>query len=78
MNVIGLLYLLLTFVFCFVFTLCIRLAIFGFIALRQKSKEKPEEPKPEEPKPQPVYYIVEKKRSKNSYGKPKEIHFDKK
>lgn len=45
--------------------------------------KKPQKPKPEPPKekpqkpPEPVYYLVEKrkKRPKNSYSSPREIHF---
>ncbi len=75
---IGLLYLFLTFVICFILVHVIKLAYIGFISMRRKPEppkaEKPD-PKPE-PKPEPVYYIVEKKRSKkSSYSEPKEIRF---
>ena len=50
---------------------------------RKKEAEDDPAPSPQPPakkqeQPQKVYYIVEKKRSrsKSSYSKPKEIHFD--
>ena len=77
--VIGLLYLFLTFVVCFILVHLIKLAYIGLKSVRKKP-EPPPEPKPEkpEPKPEPVYYIVEKKRTKKStYSEPKEIKFKK-
>ena len=70
----GILYLFLTFLFCFILVHLIKLAYIG-----RKSLKKPavaEEKKPA-PKPEPVYYIVEKKRSKKTYSDPKEIKFKK-
>lgn len=70
---IGALYLLLTFLFCFILVHVIRLAILGF----QAAKKPPEPEKKPEPKPEPVYYIVEKRRAKKSYSEPREIQFKK-
>lgn len=39
----------------------------------QPKREEKKEPTP--PKAQPVYYIVEKKRTKRSYSQPREISF---
>lgn len=69
---IGILYLFLTFLVCFILVHLVKLAYVGFLSLRKK----PEPPKPA-PKPEPVYYIVEKKRTKKSYSEPKEIKFKK-
>lgn len=69
---IGILYLLLTFLICFILVCVVKLAILGI-----KYLKKPQEVKPE-PKPEPVYYIVEKKRAKKAnYSEPKEIKFKK-
>lgn len=79
---IGILYLFLTFAICFILVHLIKLAYIGLITL----KKKPEPPKTEKPAPkpekkpesQPVYYIVEKKRSrKSTYSAPQEIEFKK-
>lgn len=69
----GILYLFLTFLLCFILVHMVKLAFLGI-----KSLKKPPEPeiKPA-PKPEPVYYIVEKKRAKKSYSPPKEIEFKK-
>lgn len=77
MKAIGLLYLILLYIACFVFVHLVKLARIGLKSLR----EQPPEPKPEEPpeskQPQPVYYIVEKKRAKSrtTYSQPREIKF---
>lgn len=74
---IGILYLFLTFVVCFILVHLIKLAYIGLLS----TKKKPEPPKEKvapPPKPEPVYYIVEKKRSrKSTYSEPKEIRFKK-
>jgi flagellar basal body-associated protein FliL len=77
MQFIGILYLVLTFVFCFAVVHIAKLAYYGFLSLRKKPqpKEPVEPPKQEKEPPKPVYYIVEKKRTKKSYSKPKEIEF---
>ncbi len=67
---IGALYLFLTFAACFILVHMVKLAYIGIKSLKKK-----EEIKKPEPKPEPVYYIVEKKRTKKSYSKPKEIKF---
>lgn len=71
----GILYLFLTFVICFILVHLVKLAYMGLKSVRKKP-EPPSEKKPE-PKPEPVYYIVEKKRARKSYSKPKEIQFKK-
>ena len=73
---LGILYLFLTFVICFILVHLIKLAYIGLVSTRKKP-EPPQKEKPE-PKPEPVYYIVEKKRPKKaSYSSPKEIQFKK-
>ena len=62
---------LLTFLLCFILVAVIKLALIGAAYL----KKPPEKEKKPEPKPEPVYYIVEKKRTKRSYSNPKEIKF---
>lgn len=70
----GFIYLLLTFIFCFITVHFIKLALIGFLSTKPK-QEPP--PKPEK-KSEPVYYIVEKKRQRRaSYSEPKEIEFKK-
>lgn len=72
----GFIYILLTFLFCFILVHVIKLAIVGFLSLKKKKEPEPEK-KPEK-KSEPVYYIVEKKRPrKASYSEPKEIQFKK-
>ena len=71
---IGILYLLLTFLFCFILVHLIKLAYLGVSSIKKppKAEEKPT------PKKEPVYYIVEKKRAKKAnYSDPKEIEFKK-
>ena len=69
---IGILYLFLTFLFCFILVHVIKLAYLGFQSLKKPA----EKPKPVDKKaPEPVYYIVERKRTKKSYSDPKEIKF---
>ncbi|MBD5632705.1 MAG: hypothetical protein HDP34_05695 [Clostridia bacterium] len=70
----GILYLFLTFLFCFILVHLIKLAIIGINSLK---KPTPVEEKKPTPKAEPVYYIVEKKRSKKTYSNPKEIEFKK-
>ncbi len=76
MAVLGPIYLLLTFVFCFVLVHVIKLAAAGFTAMKKKKEPKPVE-KPAPKKSEPVYYIVEKKRARRSYSQPREIEFKK-
>lgn len=72
----GILYLFLTFLFCFILVAIIKLAYLGITTLRKPPKV--EEKKPAPPKTEPVYYIVEKKRArKANYSEPKEIEFKK-
>lgn len=74
MALIGFLYLLLTFALCFITVHFIKLALLGFLSLKEKKQPPPKEEK----KCEPVYYIVEKKRQrKASYSPPKEIEFKK-
>ena len=70
----GILYLFFTFLFCFILVHLIKLAYIGIKSLKKPAVA--EEKKPA-PKPEPVYYIVEKKRSKKTYSDPKEIKFKK-
>lgn len=73
---IGILYLFLTFIFCFILVALIKLARLGIKTLRKPAAV--EEKKPPAPKTEPVYYIVEKKRAKKAnYSEPKEIEFKK-
>lgn len=75
---IGILYLFLTFVVCFILVHLIKLAYIGLLSTRKKPEPPKEKDTPSPPKPEPVYYIVEKKRSrKSSYSEPKEIKFKK-
>lgn len=76
---IGILYLFLTFIVCFILVHIIKLAYIGLLSIRKKPEEPPPAPKEKpQPKPEPVYYIVEKKRAKKStYSEPKEIKFKK-
>lgn len=64
---------LLTFLFCFILVHLVKLAYIGIRSM----KKPPEEIKKPTPQPEPVYYIVEKKRSKKSYSEPKQIQFKK-
>ena len=73
---IGILYLFLTFLVCFILVAVIKLARLGISTLRKPPAV--EEKKPTPPKTEPVYYIVEKKRAKKAnYSEPKEIQFKK-
>ncbi len=72
----GILYLFLTFLFCFILVAVIKLAYLGIKTLKKPAEV--EEKKPPPPKTEPVYYIVEKKRArKANYSEPKEIEFKK-
>lgn len=72
----GILYLFLTFLVCFILVVTVKLIIIGVKSLK-KQPEPVEEKKPT-PKTEPVYYIVEKKRArKANYSEPKEIEFKK-
>ena len=70
----GILYLFLTFLFCFILVHLIKLAYIGIKSLKKPAVAEEKQPAP---KPEPVYYIVEKKRSKKTYSDPKEIKFKK-
>lgn len=73
---IGILYLFLTFLLCFILVHLIKLAYIGIKSLN--APEPKEETKKPAPAPEPVYYIVEKKRArKASYSEPKEFKFKK-
>lgn len=77
MEAIGILYLAILFIACFVFVHMVKLAAIGLKSVRQKPEKKPQEEKIEPAPPQPVYYIVEKKRSRSkpNYSAPREIKF---
>ena len=71
---LGILYLFLTFIFCFILVCLVKLAYIGIKSMKKQPKE---EKKPT-PKTEPVYYIVEKKRAKKAnYSEPKEFQFKK-
>lgn len=74
MAMLGLVYILVTFIVCFALVHVIMLAVVGFFSLKKKPPEAEKKP---EKKPDPVYYIVEKKRAKKTYSEPKEIEFKK-
>lgn len=76
MEAIGILYLAILFIACFIVVHTVKLAMLGLKNLR-KPEEKPPEPKKEDEPPEPVYYIVEKKqkRKRADYGTPREIKF---
>lgn len=74
MAMLGLVYILVTFIVCFALVHVIKLAVVGFFSLKKKPPEAEKRP---EKKPDPVYYIVEKKRAKKTYSEPKEIEFKK-
>lgn len=74
---IGILYLFLTFIFCFILVAVIKLAYLGITSLKKPAEPEKKEPPPPK-KTEPVYYIVEKKRAKRAnYSEPKEIEFKK-
>lgn len=74
---IGILYLFLTFIFCFILVAVIKLAYLGITSLKKPAEPEKKEPPPQK-KTEPVYYIVEKKRAKRAnYSEPKEIEFKK-
>lgn len=73
MVALGFLYLIITFLICFTAVHFIKLAAIGLFSFKKKREPAPEK-KPDK-KPEPVYYIVEKKRSKKTYSEPKEIKF---
>ncbi len=76
MAILGLVYLILIFLLCFTAVHIVKLTAIGFKSMKKKKEPKPE-PKPVKVKaPEPVYYIVEKKRSrKATYSEPKQIKF---
>ena len=65
MALTGFLYLLLTFVFFFITVHFIKLALLGFLSLKEKKQPPPKEEK----KAEPVYYIVEKKRQRKGVSR---------
>lgn len=71
---LGLVYILVTFIVCFALVHVIKLAVVGFFSLKKKPSEPEKKP---EKKAEPVYYIVEKKRARKTYSEPKEIEFKK-
>lgn len=77
----GVLWLALLFGGCFLIVHIARLVKFGWLYQKKEDPPAPTEEKKEktpEPKPsaEPVYYIVERKRkTRQSYGEPKEIRF---
>lgn len=72
----GILYLFLTFLICFILVATVKLAWLGITSLKKPTAPAAEE-KPT-PKTEPVYYIVEKKRArKANYSEPKQFEFKK-
>lgn len=72
---IGILYLFLTFILCFILVSVIKLTYAGILSLKKQPPAE-EEKKPTPPKAEPVYYIVEKKKTRKAkYSEPKEIKF---
>lgn len=78
----GVMWLIALFTACFLFVHLTRLVRFGWLYQKQpreerKPPEQAEKKTPETPPSvQPVYYIVERKRkTRQSYGEPKEIRF---
>ena len=82
MEAIGILYLAILFIACFVAVHAAKLAWIGFKSVRAakakpREEQKPEQKKEEKKPPEPVYYIGEKKRkrAKADYSAPREIKF---
>ncbi len=76
MEAIGILYLFILFIACFIAVHAVKLALLGLKSLRRTEEKKPgPQEKPE--RPEPVYYIVEKKqkRRRQEYRAPREIKF---
>ena len=80
---LGFVWLVLLFLFCFCGVHGIRIAKYGWTP-RKQPPAKPAQPTPPiekekapAPPQEPIYYIVEKKRTrqKNKYGEPKEFRF---
>ena len=59
--------------FCIVIVHIIKLSVIGWRAFHRREPKIKEKEEPQEP----VYYIVEKKKSAPKYGKPKKIKFQK-
>ncbi|MBQ8308972.1 MAG: hypothetical protein IJX96_03970 [Clostridia bacterium] len=79
---LGILWLVLLFIACFICVHITRLVKFGWLYQRRpyekpKPPEQTEKKAPEKtPSAEPVYYIVERKRkTRQSYSEPKEIRF---
>lgn len=65
----------LLFIACFFTVHFVKLAAIGLKSIKKKPQQTEEKKEPQQA-PQPVYYIVEKKRSrKATYSQPKEIQF---
>ena len=73
----GILFVILLFLFCFALTHFAKLALLGWTNNRPAPTPKEKEKAPEVKPPEPVYYIVERKktRAKSQYSTPKEIRF---
>ncbi len=80
---LGIVWLTLLFIVCFLGVHIARLVKFGWLYQKQPTQEKPKPPEQSEkkapektPSAEPVYYIVERKRkTRQSYSEPKEIRF---
>lgn len=77
MAAMGFLYILILLLCSFIIVNIIKLAKLGLDSLKPKPQEEDPKPKKQKPaaKPKPVYYIVEKKSTRRSYGEPREITF---
>ena len=80
MEAIGILYLAILFIACFIVVHTVKLAMRRLKSTRVKPEKPPEKQEKSEKPPEPVYYIVEKKqrRKRADYGTPREIKFKEK
>lgn len=74
MAAAGFFYTVLIFAICFVIVSVIKLARMGVESTKMPTAEE-EKKQHKAEKPKPVYYIVEKRRTRKSYSEPREITF---
>ncbi len=65
----------LLFACCFAAVVIFKLAKIGFESLKPKPPAEEKKPPKQEKAQKPVYYIVEKKRTRGNYGAPRKINF---
>ncbi len=71
----GILYLFLTFLLCFILVVFVKLAYLGILSTKKQPVKEEKKPTPQ-PKAEPVYYIVERKKTRKAkYYEPKKIEF---